>query len=419
VNFLRINLERHANRHVFGIAYGLMAISSLFLLPALNADMQGDLYHYRGIANAYLSGALPYRDQVMEYPPYVFPIFLIPRIFGNDNYFEGFVALALAADWLVKLLLFSLGLRQSKTLRALWPLLLYCAAIPFLRFFFLQRYDIFPALICLAALWLFCSQRYFLCGLAVAIGIGVKLYPALFVLPLFILAFRQNKSKPFILGLTVGLAPILLLSFYLPWWRFAQFQADRGLQVESLYASVLWLGNLLSFFHMNWIYTKFWYEVQGSPATALLTWSRLLFAGTVLISVAATVRATWCPERPSFSELTRILFLPLLAFVAFNQVLSPQYMIWLMPLAALTIFDGKRWLSFAICLATMLTPIIYPSLHGDYGSGLDLFETIVLLLRNLTLLVAWICLFREILQKCNFRIRRLRPVVILSTTHSP
>ncbi|HET7625887.1 MAG TPA: hypothetical protein VFM25_11545 [Verrucomicrobiae bacterium] len=102
------------------------------------------------------------------------------------------------------------------------------------------------------------------------------------------------------------------------------------------------------------------------------------------------------------ARLARILLLPLLAFIAFNQVLSPQYMIWLVPVAALTSFEGIHGPALMVAIATMLTPIIYPSLHGDYNSGLDLFETIVLLLRDLILIAAWAWLFQETLRKIRF-----------------
>jgi hypothetical protein len=125
-----------------------------------------------------------------------------------------------------------------------------------------------------------------------------------------------------------------------------------------------------------------------------LPWARAVFAGTVAISMALATWAALRLEKPTASQLARVLLLPLLAFVAFNQVLSPQYMVWLLPLAALAVFDGRLWLGLAITLATMLTPIIYPSLYGDYGTGLNLFETVVLLLRNLILVAVWAGLFR-------------------------
>lgn len=383
--------------HRFAVACIIIVLNPLFLIPALDTRIQNDVHLYQGVANDLLVGKMPYRDRVVEYPPYAIPLFLPPRIFGEDkNYLEGFMVFVLLADLEVKSLLFVLGAGQSETARSLLPLLLYCAAIPFVGYFFLQRYDVFPVLICLLAVWLFCSGRFTLCGLAIALGIGVKLYPVIFVPPLFVFAFRQNKWKQFALGLAGGLLPMALLGFYLPWWRFAQFQADRGLQVESLYASVLWLGKLLGLARVVWIYPnrKAWLEVQGAAASAVLPWARAMFAGTVAISMALATWAALRLEKPTASQLARVLLLPLLAFVAFNQVLSPQYMVWLLPLAALAVFDGRLWLGLAITLATMLTPIIYPSLYGDYVTGLNLFETIVLLLRNLILVAVWAWLFR-------------------------
>jgi hypothetical protein len=376
-------------RHRFAIAYGVMVVSFLFLFPARNATMQGDVRLYQGVANDLFEGKLPYRDRVVEYPPYGLPIFILPRLFGDANYLEAFMGLALVADWSVKLLLFGFGLRFLNGARSLLPLLLYCATVPFMRYFFLQRYDVFPALICLAAVWLFCSRRFALSGLAIAAGVGVKLYPVTFVPVLFVLAVRQGGGRRFLIGLMAGLLPLVPLSFIVPWWRFAEFHAARGLQVESLYASLLWLGQLLGLTPATWEYTQKWYEVLGPPATAVLPWARAIFVLAVIFSTAFSVWMVARNQEPSPAQLARCLLVPLLGFVAFNQVLSPQYLIWLLPLAALSSFDGKNWPALAIVGATMLTPIIFPSLTRNYPSGLNLVETMILVVRNLGLLSVW------------------------------
>lgn len=344
------------------------------------------------------TGALPYRDYDFGYPPYSTLLFLLPRFLAGGSYPAVFVGFAFAADWVLKLCLFSIGFQQSKTVLALLPLLLYCTAIPFMRFFILQRYDLFPALICLAGIWLFCLERPFFCGVAIAIGMGLKLYAALFLTPLLILAFRQGRSRAFVSGVAAGWLPLALLSCGLPWWRFAQFQLNRGLQVESLSASVLWLGKLFGWFQVNWTCTETCYEIQGAAVTDWLPWTRVLLAGTVLASLALAVWAAYRVAKPSLSQLAQILLLPLLAFVGFNQVLSPQYLTWVLALGVLTVFGGNLRTALGIALATILTPIIYPSIHGNYGSGLDLFETAVLLLRNLILVTLWIGLFYEVLR---------------------
>lgn len=386
------------NRHRFAVAFGMMLISSLLLLPELNAEMRGDVVVFQGIANDFFQGTLPYRDRVVEYPPYAIPIFLLPRLLGDDNYLDGFLSLALIADWLIKLSLFAIGLRQSRTARALLPLLLYCAAVPFIHFFFLQRYDLWPALISLLAIWLFSSKRFAASGLAVSIGIGVKLYPILFVPPLLVLAWRQGKGKSFFAGLVLGVLPIVLLGFYLPWWRFAEFQAARGLQVESLYAVVVWLGKLLGLNQAQWVYTNKWYEVHGALATALLPWARGLFVAGVVGSTAIAVRWAMRMQEVTISQMARRLLIPLLAFVALNQVLSPQYMVWLLPLAALASLEGRPWMFCALSLATMLTPLFYP-VANYYRPGLNLLQTLILLFRDGILIAVWISLINESFQK--------------------
>ncbi len=306
---------------------------------------------------------------------------------------------------MIKLLLLGIGFRQSKTWRALLPVLLYGAAVLFLHFFILQRYDLWPALISLLAVWLFSSKRYLAGGLVMAIGIGVKLYPILLVPPLLVLAWRQGKVKPLFTGLLLGLLPLGLLSFYLPWWRFAQFQADRGLQVESLYASMLWLGHLFGVADVHWIYTNKWYEVRGAAATAVLPWAHLSFVASVGGSTVIAVRAAAKLENVATAQIARLLLIPLLAFVVMNQVFSLQYMIWLLPLAALASLEGNLWPVCAIALATMLTPLFYP-VPDYYHGGLNLLETLILLSRNFSLLAAWIALMREAWQmKAEFKMQ--------------
>lgn len=390
-------MARFISEYHVPVAFGMIAISSLALLPALDFRIQGDVNLYQGVVRDLLSGVLPYRDRVFEYPPYVLPILLLPRIFGEDAYPTVFMVLALLVDWLMKFLLLKVAVRNPARLSSLLPLASFCLAVPFLRFFILQRYDFWPALICLVAVWLFCTERYGLSGLCIAAGIGVKLYPVVFVPVLFVLAARQTKGRAFTTGLVVGLLPMALLSFILPWWRFAQFHGARGLQCESIYASVLWLGKHCGLAKLDWVFVKAWFEVQGPLASAILPWARILFAAAVVLSVAmATVAAARMP-RPSAARVARLLLVPLLGFVAWNQVLSPQFLVWILPLAALASLEGNRWPVVLLVLATIMTPIFFPSWYGDYGSGLCLFETAVLVLRNLILIGVWVSLVRELI----------------------
>ena len=129
---LNQKLARFLSEYHVAVAFGMIAISSLALLPALDIPIQGDVNLYQGVVRDLLSGTLPYRDRVFEYPPYVLPILLLPRLFGEDAYPTGFMAFALLVDWLMKFLLLKVALRNPDRLRSLLPLASYCLAVPFL-----------------------------------------------------------------------------------------------------------------------------------------------------------------------------------------------------------------------------------------------------------------------------------------------
>jgi Glycosyltransferase family 87 len=385
---------RFVERHRLMAGCGIIVVSGLFWFPRLaGAWMQTGGEPFQGVANDFMDGKLPYRDRLLEYPPYSIPIFLLPRLlFGKDNYLGGFTVLVFAADCAVKALLLYFGLQTSKTARALLPVLVYSVGIPFLQDFFLLRFDIWPALICLIAIWLTCSNRYFLCGLAIAAGIGVKVYPAVLAPPLFVLALRQKNGTRFAIGLAAGLFPIVMLGFVLPWWRFAQFQGARGLQVESLYASLLWMAEQLGLAQVTWEWNTSWFEVHGPLAAAVLPWAQGVYLLAVITSfVLGGLAAARC-DTVTPAKVARLLLIPLLGFVVFNLVFSPQFMIWLLPIAALGALEENPWPMLAVLLATLLTPIFYPC--PEYNRGLNFYETVALLYRNLLLLYVFVWLIR-------------------------
>jgi hypothetical protein len=136
--------------------------------------------------------------------------------------------------------------------------------------------------------------------------------------------------------------------------------------------------------------------VQGPLAEALVPWAKVLMAGATLGAVGY---ACWVATRVrdwSLPRLARLALVPLLPFVAFNIVFSPQYMIWLLPLACLGILEGRKWPMFFIALATAVVPVRYPS--PQFVTGFSLAQTLVLLGRNAGLVVVWLALVWEFWQ---------------------
>jgi len=388
---IRLRVERYPFRLVLVILF----VTVLPLVFTLDAPTHSDVDLYRGVGESLSEGVMPYRDRELEYPPYAIPIFVLPRLAGDDpkTYQVTFGLFAILMDSLIKCLLLWEGLRRNQGLSGFLPLMLYCVTVPFIRYFYLQRYDIFPAAFTLAAVILFARERFAWAGAILVIAAGVKVYPGFVIPALWALSIRQKGGTRFAVGVLAASAPLLALSFFLPWWRFMGFHSDRGLQVESLYAAVLWFGHLLGFTNVQWTSVRAWTEVTGPIARSMTPCAKFLMLSTTLGSVGFV---TWFAARAralELHQLARLALLPILAFIAFNIVLSPQYLIWLLPLAALGAMDGAKWPMLLVVLAVMVTPIIYPGRH--YGTGLALTETLVLLFRNIGLVAVWGVLIKE------------------------
>jgi hypothetical protein len=95
--------------------------------------------------------------------------------------------------------------------------------------------------------------------------------------------------------------------------------------------------------------------------------------------------------------MAAVLLLPIAAFVATSTVLSPQFHLWLLPLAALVLVpppvgpQGARRAAWCILFATVIVPVFFP--HREYATGLGLWRTTVLLLRNGVLIYATVSLW--------------------------
>jgi hypothetical protein len=68
-------------------------------------------------------------------------------------------------------------------------------------------------------------------------------------------------------------------------------------------------------------------------------------------------------------------------------------MIWLLPFAGLGLLGGATWPMLIIFIAAMVVPLFYPS--PQYLIGLTMWQTIILMCRNLAILVVWITLIKE------------------------
>jgi len=354
------------------------------LLPTLQAHAVGDLPVYFEAARAWLSGRTPYAEIPFEYPPYALFAF-VPAALVSTTLREFQLAFGLellAVDVAIRVAL----LRTARARRGVWayaPFLAYAAVAQLQAFWLYKRFDLLPAGLTLAAVLLLARDATGRAGAALVAGIGTKIYPVLLVPMALAHARRSAGLRRFLIGASVAALPLVALALLWPLQRAVGFHSGRGLQVESLWASVLWLFR--SWSGVQWVHAPASYEVQGGIAPAVLPVAVGVWALGAALAVLLSLRPVEGPGPPPLAERA---LLPLLAFVALGPVASPQYVLWITAIAALLV-EPERWrLAVAPLAAAVLTRITYPA--PGYQTGLSSALTAVLVLRNL-LLVAGLC----------------------------
>lgn len=302
--------------------------------------LASDFYIYFSYAERFYQGLVPYKDYFLEYFPGAFWILLLPRLFTSDFlfYISIFVFLMMILFLVQVVILIKRWGKTKKEKTWLGLLILSSALILPLS---LIRLDLPAAIFTLLAVGLFLENRSFLSGLFLAVGTLIKIFPAL-LLPLFVLYFWLKKERVkaagmvFIYFLTVVilLAPFVLMGGEKGLFDAVSYHLWRPIQIESLPASVLFLG----FFSGK--ATTIFFDF-GSHNIRVLSWDWtvgraffVLWPTFLLLTYLWFWRQVRWQKQAKGQEflLIKTSLMTLLVFIAFSKVFSPQYLIWLFPL---------------------------------------------------------------------------------------
>ncbi|HVQ87898.1 MAG TPA: glycosyltransferase 87 family protein [Actinomycetes bacterium] len=169
------------------------------------------------------------------------------------------------------------------------------------------------------------ARRYpLLAGILIGLATAYKFYPLLVLGPLLVLCFRAGRMRAF--GLTILATAVTWLSVNVPimlvnydgWARFYQLSRERGADFGSI-----------------WLVFQGW--GLDLPVSRLNLWGSVLFAA---LCIGIGLLGLLAPRRP---RLAQLVFLTVAAFLLTNKVYSPQYVLWLIPLAVLA---RPRWRDF-------------------------------------------------------------------------
>jgi uncharacterized membrane protein len=318
---------------------------------------------YETYGKAMRDGLVPYRDFAVEYPPGALPMFVLPT-FLHGAYASSFAWVMALCGVLLVAVVASLRPRAA----------LYVAVGPLLvGSLILSRFDLWPALLATASLVLLVRGRHALGWALLGAAVAAKLWPLVLV-PLA-LAWSIRRGRP--LAPLAGAAVLLVIT--LPFaivspeglWDSVSGQASRPLQVESLGAAFL-----TTFSHPEIVTSHGSQNVVGHHALGVAF-------GALQLVVLVALWVAFARGPATSDRLVRYAAACTCAFVVFGKVLSPQYLIWLLPLVPLV--RGRRGLAATglLTAALLLTQVWFPQRYFDYA--LEFRNAGVVLLRDLVL----------------------------------
>ena len=348
------------------------------------------IYQFYG-DSVVLNGQVPYRDFRLEYPPGALPAFIVPKVIepedtpdGYKRAFRWLMAFCGAAIVLLTVVaLLALKARPARfvgvlAFAALWPL----ALGPVEQ----TRFDLWPSALALGALAAFLAGHDRLGAGVLAAAVGAKLYPAVLVPLAAVWVWRRGGRRALLW--CGGIFAAALLAIFLPFFILAPDgvassigrQLSRPLQIESLGAAALVALHNAVGVDIGIDSSHGSQNVAGSLGNGVA-------GATTALQLAALV-AVWIAfaRGPADAErLVRYSALALVVFVAFGKVLSPQFMIWLVPFVPLVARRRGLAASLLLAAALFLTQHWFPNHYWDYVLHFDRQLTWTVLGRDLAL----------------------------------
>lgn len=314
-------------------------------------------------------------DETWQYPSGAGFLMLLPRIGGGD-FGISFVVTMLVVDLIGLGLLALLAKRGGRD----WGVWVWLLAMPLLFTLPVLRFDIVPTVIAIAALVAF-QLRPLWFGALAGLGAMIKVWP------LFVLFAEWDRGRLLrAVGATVAMVALVFLVAQIAFGDqigFLTHQGNRGLQVEAVAATPWRLHEAVTGTPVSVVQRSGTNEIGSGLADAV---AKVLDLAAILALVGAA--AWWLARDRAIRrgrsdledpDLARdFVFTVVLLFVVTSRVLSPQFMIWFVGLAAVVLCSARTRL---VRPAVMV--VFAVALHGGlYGHAFDL------VFRNLLLLAA-------------------------------
>ncbi|MFE3324193.1 glycosyltransferase 87 family protein [Streptomyces sp. NPDC059176] len=325
----------------------LLWVFKVLLLPG--PDVTSDVaVIYQGWSEVLKTGTYPLNDVTWQYPPAAALAVLSPALLPFLGYAPAFFVLALVCDAAVYGLLLHAGRRPGKTSRGAW---VWVVGVPLLGPTAYARYDLMVTAVAVAAVFAI-ARRPGLAGTLAAFGALLKVWPLL-----LLAGVRPGTAtrRSWTGAVAAGVALLLLCTAAMPGaLAFLSFQRDRGTEIESLGALALhaarytgWEGRV----QLNYGSVEFLGPYVPLVSAAALVLTALGFCWLVVWRLRAR---DFTAATPADAALTAVLL-----FVTTSRVISPQYLIWLVGLAAVALAFRSSRMALPGCLVLAATGVTF------------------------------------------------------------
>ncbi len=193
------------------------------------------------------------------------------------------------------------------------------------------NWDLWAIATMLLAIYWFDHKQYLNSALLLGVSISTKFLPIFLLIPIVFIFWREGKNKEGIKYIAVTFATWLAINLPFAittptgWWRFYKLNLERGPDWGSIWLALQQLG--INFTNLNWL-------------------------SILLLLIAFTTIAVLLFELQYTPTLASVSFFVLASVMLASKVYSPQYVLWLTPLAVIALTNKKDLHAFWVWQAT-------------------------------------------------------------------
>ncbi|MFE1731005.1 glycosyltransferase 87 family protein [Streptomyces bacillaris] len=342
---------------------------------------------YRGWYETLLTGTYPLDDVTWQYPPGAALAILSPALLPFWEYATAFYALVLLCDALVCGLLLHAGRRPGMRAAGAW---VWIVGVPLLGPTGYARYDLMVTAVAVAAL-LAGVRRPRVLGVLAAFGALLKAWPAL-----VLVGVRRGwpARAAWSAAALTGAGLAVAFGLWMPGaYAFLAFQRDRGTEIESLGALYFHLAR-----HFGWegrVELHYGSMEFLGPGVEIVSALALGLAALALgwLLVWRLRARTFAAHTPAQAAFTAVLL-----FTTTSRVISPQYVVWLVGLAAVCLAfrnGGMVRPAVLVLMAAGVTVLEFPVYFAEVVAS-DARGVVLLSLRNGLLVAASVIAARRL-----------------------